>query len=105
VAEITALGLPSVLVPYPFHGDRHQERHAELLAAAGAAVVVLDKLDARANCEALWPVLSKLMKDTDRRKAMAAAAKKLGHPEAARCVAEKVLDVAVAVRPEGAQGK
>jgi UDP-N-acetylglucosamine:LPS N-acetylglucosamine transferase len=91
VAEITALGLPSVLVPYPFHGDRHQQRHAELLAAAGAAEIVLDRLDARANCEALWPVLSKLMKDADRRKAMAEAARKLGHPDAAQTVAEKVL--------------
>jgi UDP-N-acetylglucosamine--N-acetylmuramyl-(pentapeptide) pyrophosphoryl-undecaprenol N-acetylglucosamine transferase len=91
VAEIVALGLPSVLVPYPYHGDRHQERHAELLASSGAAEIVLDRCDARANAEALWPVLSKLMKDADRRKAMAAAAKKLGHPEAARSVAEMVL--------------
>ena len=95
VAEITALGLPSVLVPYPFHRDRHQEQHAELLAAAGAAEIVLDRLDARANAEALWPVLSKLMKDADRRKTMAAAAKKLGHPEAARRVAEKILGAAM----------
>jgi UDP-N-acetylglucosamine--N-acetylmuramyl-(pentapeptide) pyrophosphoryl-undecaprenol N-acetylglucosamine transferase len=92
VAEITALGLPSVLVPYPFHGDRHQERHAETLAAAGAAVVVLDKLDARTNCEALWQVLPGLLKDGERRKAMAEAAKKLGHPEAARSVARTVLE-------------
>jgi len=91
VAEITALGLPSVLVPYPFHGDRHQERHAELLASAGAAEIVLDRLDAQANAESLWPVLSKLMKDADRRKKMSEAAKKLGHPEAARNVAEMVL--------------
>jgi len=91
VAEITALGLPSVLMPYPFHRDRHQERHARALADGGAAVMVLDQVDAERNAEALWDVLSELMTDNDRRARMADAARRLGHPAAARSVAAAVI--------------
>ncbi len=40
IAEITALGLPSVLVPYPFAADDHQEVNARCLAERGAAVMI-----------------------------------------------------------------
>jgi len=94
VAEITALGLPSVLVPYPFHRDRHQERHARVLEEAGAAAMVLDRADVRENAEALWAVLPGLMSDDDRRAAMADAARRLGHPGAARSVATAIVTAA-----------
>ncbi len=45
LAEITALGIPAVLVPHPASPDRHQHRNAEYLASAGAALV-LDELSA-----------------------------------------------------------
>ena len=40
IAELAVLSKPAVLVPYPHHADRHQERNARLLANAGAAVVL-----------------------------------------------------------------
>jgi UDP-N-acetylglucosamine--N-acetylmuramyl-(pentapeptide) pyrophosphoryl-undecaprenol N-acetylglucosamine transferase len=40
LAELTLLGRPSVLVPYPHHADRHQERNARILVAQGAARLV-----------------------------------------------------------------
>ena len=43
LAEITARGLPSLLVPYPFAADGHQEANARALEQAGAAVVVGDE--------------------------------------------------------------
>jgi UDP-N-acetylglucosamine--N-acetylmuramyl-(pentapeptide) pyrophosphoryl-undecaprenol N-acetylglucosamine transferase len=97
VAEITALGVPSVLLPYPFHRDRHQERHALLLQEAGAAVMIRDTLEPQKNGDALWPVLSKLMREDERRRAMAAAAKKFGRPEAARTIATEILNAVTAV--------
>jgi UDP-N-acetylglucosamine--N-acetylmuramyl-(pentapeptide) pyrophosphoryl-undecaprenol N-acetylglucosamine transferase len=43
LAEITALGIPSVLVPYPFAAHNHQEHNARALESNGAARVILDK--------------------------------------------------------------
>ncbi len=43
LAEITALGIPSVLVPYPFAAHNHQEHNARALESNGAAQVILDK--------------------------------------------------------------
>jgi len=42
LAELTALGVPSVLMPYPYHRDQHQRHNAEVLANAGAAKIVTD---------------------------------------------------------------
>ena len=40
VAELAAIGVPSFLVPYPGHGDRHQFENARALSRKGAAVVL-----------------------------------------------------------------
>ena len=41
-AELTACGVPSILMPYPFHKDLHQRANAKVLADAGAAVLMDD---------------------------------------------------------------
>jgi UDP-N-acetylglucosamine--N-acetylmuramyl-(pentapeptide) pyrophosphoryl-undecaprenol N-acetylglucosamine transferase len=43
LAEVTALGIPSVLVPYPFAAHNHQVHNARALESNGAAQVILDK--------------------------------------------------------------
>src|SRR5204863_1619932 len=40
-AEVTAVGLPAILVPYPHAADDHQRRNAEVLVAAGAGGGIL----------------------------------------------------------------
>ena len=47
-AELTACGVPSVLMPYPYHRDMHQKVNAEQLVEAGAAVLV-DESDLEAG--------------------------------------------------------
>lgn len=42
-AEICVLGKPSILVPYPYATDNHQEQNARALEEAGGAVVLLDE--------------------------------------------------------------
>jgi UDP-N-acetylglucosamine--N-acetylmuramyl-(pentapeptide) pyrophosphoryl-undecaprenol N-acetylglucosamine transferase len=92
-AELTACGIPSILLPYPFHKDMHQRLNAKVLADAGAAVLVDDEKDRRKNADKLRPVLETLLYDADKRLAMAQAAKALGHPDAAENVARVVMEM------------
>jgi UDP-N-acetylglucosamine--N-acetylmuramyl-(pentapeptide) pyrophosphoryl-undecaprenol N-acetylglucosamine transferase len=84
-AEITARGLPAILMPYPFAADDHQRHNAEVLARAGAALVVRDDAGAPAK---LAEVLRLLLGDPEQRARMASASRALGRPEAARHAAD-----------------
>ncbi len=89
-AELTTCGVPSILMPYPFHKDQHQRLNAKVLADAGAAVLLDDLRDARKNAEKLLPLLAPLIHDADRRRRMAEAARTLGKPDAAGAVARVI---------------
>lgn len=84
-AELTAVGLPAILVPYPFAADDHQRANARVLVEAGAAEMLLDRdLDARR----LAAALDRLLRDAALRSRMAVAARALGSPDAAARVAD-----------------
>jgi UDP-N-acetylglucosamine--N-acetylmuramyl-(pentapeptide) pyrophosphoryl-undecaprenol N-acetylglucosamine transferase len=89
-AELTACGVPSILMPYPFHKDLHQRANAQALADAGAAILVDDEKDRRKNADKLRPALESVLYDAPKRQAMGAAARKLGLPDAAVRVAQAV---------------
>jgi UDP-N-acetylglucosamine--N-acetylmuramyl-(pentapeptide) pyrophosphoryl-undecaprenol N-acetylglucosamine transferase len=91
LAEITALGRPSILMPYPYHRDQHQRANAECLARAGAAQIVLDRIKPEENGPTLRRVLEELMSDDDLRSSMASAARNMGRPDAARAISEHIL--------------
>lgn len=95
-AELTACGIPSVLMPYPFHKDKHQRLNAKVLEDAGAAVLVDDEKDRRKNADKLRPVVESLLFDGERRRSMAAAARKMGKPDAAGNVAAVLSDLTAA---------
>jgi len=87
LAEITAIGRASLLVPYPFATGDHQTGNARELAEAGAAHVVADAaLDTDAFADALFDLLL----DGSRRAAMASASRALARPRAACAVADLV---------------
>jgi len=89
LAEVTALGLPMVVVPYP-HAAGHQRANAASLVAAGAARLVDDEaFDADALLDA-----ASLLDDSAAHAAMSVAARGLGRPAAADAVAELVLAAA-----------
>ena len=89
LAEVTALGVPSVIVPYP-HAAGHQRANARVLVEAGAARMVDDEdFDADALLDAAG-----LLDDPAAHLAMAAAARELGRPGSADAVAELVLAAA-----------
>jgi UDP-N-acetylglucosamine--N-acetylmuramyl-(pentapeptide) pyrophosphoryl-undecaprenol N-acetylglucosamine transferase len=94
VAELTAFGVPSVLMPYPYHLDMHQRENARVLEEARAAVLVDDAKDPRLNAQRLHGVLGPLLTDPKRRQAMSQAAAQLGKPRAAESVAHLLLDFA-----------
>jgi UDP-N-acetylglucosamine--N-acetylmuramyl-(pentapeptide) pyrophosphoryl-undecaprenol N-acetylglucosamine transferase len=90
-AELTAAGVPSILLPYPFHKDMHQRANAQVLVNAGAALLVDDEKDRKKNADALRPVLGELMSDAAARNTMSENARKLGKPDAAERVADQLL--------------
>ncbi len=95
IAEITALGLPAVLVPYPYATDDHQSKNARACVEAGAAVLVPDAaLDGERFGDEVVDVLS----DPRRRATMAAASRELGRPDAA----ERVVTLARSAALRGA---
>ncbi len=98
-AELTTCGIPSILMPYPFHKDMHQRANARILADAGAAVVADDERDAQKNAEKLRPILQSLLYDAAKRQAMSESARKLGHPDAAEAVARIVADLIAGKTP------
>ena len=76
LAEVTALGLPMVVVPYP-HAAGHQRANARVLVEAGGALLVADEdVRRRRRCSPPPPILD----DPERHARMAAASRSLGRP-------------------------
>jgi UDP-N-acetylglucosamine--N-acetylmuramyl-(pentapeptide) pyrophosphoryl-undecaprenol N-acetylglucosamine transferase len=85
LAEITALGIPSILIPSPYVTHDHQTHNAQSLVKVQAAEMIKES---DLNGKVLAKIVDKLMKDPDLRLKMAQNAKKAGVPDAAT----RVLD-------------
>ncbi|MBL8754746.1 MAG: UDP-N-acetylglucosamine--N-acetylmuramyl-(pentapeptide) pyrophosphoryl-undecaprenol N-acetylglucosamine transferase, partial [Planctomycetes bacterium] len=72
VAELCAVGRPALVVPYPHHRDRQQLRNAEVLAKAGAAVIVEEPA---LSVDAVTELVQCLLADPARLQAMGEAAR------------------------------
>jgi UDP-N-acetylglucosamine:LPS N-acetylglucosamine transferase len=88
VAELTATGTPSILVPLPGAPGDHQNANARVLDAAGAGIVIQDAVF---DAGRLADELDRLVGDRDRLARMADAARGLGRPDAAGAVAALAL--------------
>ncbi len=89
IAELTTLGKPALLVPYPFAAADHQTENARSLAENGAAEIVRD--DELPKC--LAEKIVSLFQD-DRLRTMSECSRNLGKPAAARDLAVRVLHLA-----------
>ncbi|OBH90405.1 MULTISPECIES: undecaprenyldiphospho-muramoylpentapeptide beta-N-acetylglucosaminyltransferase [unclassified Mycobacterium] len=90
VAEVSAVGLPAIYVPLPI-GNGEQRLNALPVVNAGGGMVVAD---AALTPELVAREVAGLLNDPPRLAAMTAAAARVGHPDAARQVAQAALDIA-----------
>jgi len=91
LAELAALGLPAILVPYPHATDAHQQANAQAAAAAGAALAIQQS---DLTHETLAQAVAALVLDGARRARMAAQARSTGRPAAALEVAARLAAMA-----------
>ncbi|MGE0067540.1 MAG: glycosyltransferase [Solirubrobacterales bacterium] len=91
IFELTAAGRPAILVPYPHATADHQAANAEWMRKQGAATVIAD---AELSAERLAVEVESLFGEQARLREMAAAAGRIAKPDAARRIADQVLEVA-----------
>lgn len=91
LAELAASGRPAVLVPFPAATDDHQRKNAQVLAGAGAAVM-LEERDLTGS--RLAAEVNSLLDDTSKRQAMAQAMRTFARPNAAAMIVDRVLALA-----------
>jgi len=78
IAEITTIGLPAILVPYPYASENHQEYNARSLAEQDGAIMILDK---NLKGSTLLEVIEKLVNNPEKLKQMSENIKKAGNPD------------------------
>ncbi len=91
VSEIAAVGLPSILVPYPHHSDQQQTHNANWLVQAGAALL-LEQRDLTAA--ALLALLVELDGNRSKLQQMSDSAKSIAVCDADELIANHCLEIA-----------
>jgi UDP-N-acetylglucosamine--N-acetylmuramyl-(pentapeptide) pyrophosphoryl-undecaprenol N-acetylglucosamine transferase len=88
LAELSTLGKPAILVPYPFAAANHQESNAKAFESAGAAVVLRDhELKTKLESQII-----ELLSDKSKLDAMARAMRERENKESAKIVAEWLIE-------------
>jgi UDP-N-acetylglucosamine--N-acetylmuramyl-(pentapeptide) pyrophosphoryl-undecaprenol N-acetylglucosamine transferase len=90
LSELAAAGRPSILVPLPTAADDHQRKNAEVIARAGAADVIEERV---LTGETLATAILGLTNDADRRRRMSSAIRMFARPDAAARIADKVWEL------------
>lgn len=88
LAELTALGLPALLIPLPSAADDHQTHNARFLVEAGAARMLPQ---AQTTGHELVQLVQELQDHPDQLAAMAQASLALGKPHAAKTIADALI--------------
>ncbi len=90
IAEITAAGLPSIMIPYPYAYANHQKHNARYLVERGAAVLCEE---GSSTAIGLAGIILDLKRSPEKLRALSEASAALGRPDAARAVAEAALQL------------
>jgi len=90
IAELAALGKPSILIPYPYAAHKHQDINAEALAAIGGADMILE---GDLNGSNLAKKVKRYMENREELKRMSSHALKAGRPRAGEVIVEQVMEL------------
>jgi UDP-N-acetylglucosamine--N-acetylmuramyl-(pentapeptide) pyrophosphoryl-undecaprenol N-acetylglucosamine transferase len=91
LAELTAAGRPSILIPLPTATDDHQRRNAEALVAQGAARMIEQR---ELTGDRLAAEIVGLAADVSARVEMSGRARAMARPDAAKVIVDRVLELA-----------
>lgn len=90
LSEITALGKPSILIPYPYATDNHQEYNARALEKNGAAIVILER---ELNAEILYNEVADMLSKPEKASQMGRKSKELGRTDAAYVIVKAAAEL------------
>jgi len=90
IAELAALGKPSILIPFPYATHDHQTLNASSLVRAGAADLILEK---DLTGSVLAEKIKAYMQHTDELETMSSRAFKAGRPQAAQLIVDHLLEL------------
>ena len=88
ISELTALGMPAIMVPSPYVTNNHQEKNARLLEAHGGARVLLES---EANGAALYDAAADIPRSPETQARMKQGMAQLGIPDAAERIYDTVM--------------
>jgi len=90
ISELTALGIPALIVPSPYVTNNHQEKNARVLEAAGGAMVLLEK-----DCTGhlLFKTACDILHSEEKRAVMEKAMDDLGICDATERIYQTILEI------------
>lgn len=90
IAELTACGIPSILIPFPYATHHHQELNANILKKGGAAILMRDS---DLNGAILASQIYRLLRNSMELHEMALKSRSFGRPDAAEKIMNECLDI------------
>jgi len=93
ISELAALGKPSILIPYPYAANQHQEVNGRSLVQAGGAVMILQK---NMTGETLAQAIGRYMDDRSTLDTMGENARRVGRRDAAKTIVDQLAGILTA---------
>jgi UDP-N-acetylglucosamine--N-acetylmuramyl-(pentapeptide) pyrophosphoryl-undecaprenol N-acetylglucosamine transferase len=90
LSELEILGLPAILVPYPYATDNHQEKNARALLEKNAVEMVIDEF---LDGNTLFNMVETIRKDREKLNAMKENMRHEARPNALKDIIEIILNV------------
>ncbi|WP_128426001.1 undecaprenyldiphospho-muramoylpentapeptide beta-N-acetylglucosaminyltransferase [Gudongella oleilytica] len=89
LAEVSAVGAPSILIPKAYTAENHQEYNARAFESAGASTMILEK---DLNGKILAEKLLMILRDREILERMANCSRSLGKPDASEKIVQEILE-------------